>query len=260
MAHKTLLGGTSYDISGGKTLVNGTAYSIAGGKTLVSGTAYNISFGVDLAALFSGMTVLNVVGRNSSTRNTVQMYVTDYLQSGETAYVLSFGSGNVSITKIKRGTDRGTILYQSSSTSGNIYFDAYDQLAYSDDGWTSITKKYGATLALVQFDQPETKVDAALSALQYVTSTGRNTSSIAATDVTSQANSCSIGDIAFVAVEKLFAVNIRTSSNTFDNLAGNASSIPTLLFTENGNLYIGAYGSLSYDKYYGTTFHVVRGG
>lgn len=45
MAGKTLIGGTSYEISGGKTLVGGTAYSISGGKTLVGGTAYEIGFG-----------------------------------------------------------------------------------------------------------------------------------------------------------------------------------------------------------------------
>lgn len=43
MAHKTLIGGTTYDITGGKAMVSGTAYSIAGGKTMVSGTAYDIS-------------------------------------------------------------------------------------------------------------------------------------------------------------------------------------------------------------------------
>lgn len=44
MAHKTLVGGTAYEISGGKTLVNGTAYSIKNGKTLVGGTAYDIGW------------------------------------------------------------------------------------------------------------------------------------------------------------------------------------------------------------------------
>lgn len=44
MAHKTLVGGTAYEISGGKTLVSGTAYSIVKGKTLVGGTAYDINF------------------------------------------------------------------------------------------------------------------------------------------------------------------------------------------------------------------------
>ena len=44
MAHKTLIGGTAYEISGGRTLVNGTGYSIDKGKTLVGGTAYEIGF------------------------------------------------------------------------------------------------------------------------------------------------------------------------------------------------------------------------
>lgn len=44
MAHKTLIGGTAYEISGGKTLVNSTAYEIKNGKTLVGGTAYEVGF------------------------------------------------------------------------------------------------------------------------------------------------------------------------------------------------------------------------
>ena len=48
MAHKTLIGGTAYEISGGKTLVDGTAYSIKNGKTLIDGTAYEIGFGPDV--------------------------------------------------------------------------------------------------------------------------------------------------------------------------------------------------------------------
>jgi hypothetical protein len=44
MAHKTLIGGTAYEIKGGKTLVNGTVYEVKGGKTLVGGTTYSIPF------------------------------------------------------------------------------------------------------------------------------------------------------------------------------------------------------------------------
>ena len=44
MAHKTLIDGTAYEISGGKTLINGTAYKIKNGKTLVGGTAYEVGF------------------------------------------------------------------------------------------------------------------------------------------------------------------------------------------------------------------------
>lgn len=42
MAHKTLVNGTAYEISGGRTLVNGTGYSIKGGRTLVNGTGYDV--------------------------------------------------------------------------------------------------------------------------------------------------------------------------------------------------------------------------
>lgn len=45
MAHKTLINGTAYEITGGRTLVNGTGYSIDKGKTLVGGTAYEVGFG-----------------------------------------------------------------------------------------------------------------------------------------------------------------------------------------------------------------------
>ena len=44
MAHKTLIGGTAYEVKGGKTKVNGTAYGIAKGRTLVGGTGHEIPF------------------------------------------------------------------------------------------------------------------------------------------------------------------------------------------------------------------------
>lgn len=57
MAHKTLINGTSYEVSGGRTLVNGTGYGIAGGRTLVSGTGHDVSFGTKLGTLPTGSVV-----------------------------------------------------------------------------------------------------------------------------------------------------------------------------------------------------------
>lgn len=54
MGHKTLIGGTAYEISGGKTLVGGTAYSIDKGKTLIDGTAYTIPFTVTITVTGTG--------------------------------------------------------------------------------------------------------------------------------------------------------------------------------------------------------------
>lgn len=57
MAHKTLVGGTSYELKGGKTLVDGTEYQIKKGRTLVDGTGYDILFNIPLADLQVGDSV-----------------------------------------------------------------------------------------------------------------------------------------------------------------------------------------------------------
>ena len=44
MSHKTIIGGTLYDVKAGKCLVDGTAYSIQKGRTLVDGTGEDIVF------------------------------------------------------------------------------------------------------------------------------------------------------------------------------------------------------------------------
>lgn len=54
MAHKTLISGTVYEISGGKTLIDGTAYSIDKGKTLVGGTAYEVGFAKPVTITVTG--------------------------------------------------------------------------------------------------------------------------------------------------------------------------------------------------------------
>ena len=63
MAHKTMVGGTAYEISGGKALVDGTTYGIKGGKTLVGGTAYEIGFSKAVGDLpVSSSVFMNVNG------------------------------------------------------------------------------------------------------------------------------------------------------------------------------------------------------
>ena len=44
MAHKTIVDGTEYAITGGKCMVDGTVYEIKNGKTLIDGTGYSIEF------------------------------------------------------------------------------------------------------------------------------------------------------------------------------------------------------------------------
>ena len=44
MAHRTLISGTGYDISGGQKLIGGTGYAKKKGRVLVNGTGYDIPF------------------------------------------------------------------------------------------------------------------------------------------------------------------------------------------------------------------------
>ena len=39
MAHKTLISGTAYSVTGGRELIGGTGYDCKAGKTLIGGTA-----------------------------------------------------------------------------------------------------------------------------------------------------------------------------------------------------------------------------
>ena len=57
MAHKTKIGGTAYEIDGGKVLVGGSGYSIDKGRTKVGGTGYDIAFGTPIGSLAVGTSV-----------------------------------------------------------------------------------------------------------------------------------------------------------------------------------------------------------
>ena len=70
MAHKTLIGGTAYEIGGGKDMVGGTVYEIADGRNLIDGTVHEIAF--------SGKVTVNIEGRGNSNYCYVKIGNTTY--------------------------------------------------------------------------------------------------------------------------------------------------------------------------------------
>lgn len=56
MAHKTLISGTAYSVSGGRELIGGTGYDCKAGKTLIGGTAFTVPFskGIPLNTITPG--------------------------------------------------------------------------------------------------------------------------------------------------------------------------------------------------------------
>ena len=55
-AHKPLINGTAYTITGGKCMVNGTVYNILKGRTLINGTGYDITFKPSYDPVFANNT------------------------------------------------------------------------------------------------------------------------------------------------------------------------------------------------------------
>lgn len=56
MAHKTLISGTDYSVTGGRELIGGTGYSIKKGRTLIGGTGYDITFAPPYDSVFANNT------------------------------------------------------------------------------------------------------------------------------------------------------------------------------------------------------------
>ena len=56
MAHKTLIFGTAYSVSGGRELIGGTGCGCKAGKTLIGGTAFDVPFakGIPLSTITPG--------------------------------------------------------------------------------------------------------------------------------------------------------------------------------------------------------------
>lgn len=54
MAHKTMIGGTAYGVTGGKTMTGGTTYGISGGRTMAGGTLYDVPFSSGLTLTLAG--------------------------------------------------------------------------------------------------------------------------------------------------------------------------------------------------------------
>lgn len=56
MAHKTLISGTTYSVTGGRELIGGTGYDCKAGKTIIGGTEFTVPFskGIPLSTITPG--------------------------------------------------------------------------------------------------------------------------------------------------------------------------------------------------------------
>ena len=129
MAHKTLIDGTAYTVSGGRTLVDGTSYSVKNGKVLVDGTEYDISFVLSPAVLDLW------IGSNSNyNRINCIMYANGYWVVGGQYYDGSTYCGRIAYTTDLTGTWTTKDVW-SGNGSTTSYLTYIHCITYANGSW-----------------------------------------------------------------------------------------------------------------------------
>lgn len=109
MGHKTKVGGTAYEIKGGRTIVKGTGYKISKGRTLVNGTGYNIEFVASLNITGTGHSNYCRVDINGNQYSTATSGI-EVLPGSSISFRAAGGTSNKGTITID-----GTIVAQDSN-------------------------------------------------------------------------------------------------------------------------------------------------
>lgn len=126
MAHKTLISGTAYSVTGGRDLIGGTGYDCKAGKTLIGGTAYEIKFKPSEYTITmtgsGGKITYNGVEQNGTFTVTAGDSVTikaraeDYVNSSQVTATISL-NGKVVATKTNGVIAEVTYIYTPSANA-----------------------------------------------------------------------------------------------------------------------------------------------
>lgn len=137
MSHKTMIGGTRYDIQSGRTTVGGTVYPVQNGRVMTDGTLWNIPFGAPVLRLGQdnpcGATVkLEDVGQ-------YQLTVSD-VPNGETAAGWLELTKNGVLYRLQPGdeVDFSCRISQSGGSCGVTFFT--DQTDWENSALAEFTK------------------------------------------------------------------------------------------------------------------------
>ena len=106
MAHKTLISGTAYSVTGGRELIGGTGYGCKAGKTLIGGTAFAVKFSDGLTWII-----------NESPKIMVLEQAIDFTSNGKTFnYFMIIAGSRPSIVYSYGASDTWYAYYNGSWT------------------------------------------------------------------------------------------------------------------------------------------------
>lgn len=189
MAHKTMVGGTVYDITGGRSISGSTVYEIDKGRTLIGGTAYDISF-ADLSVLYELATPL--VGSGSTYIDTgIHLLETSMDWSIVCTYTSTAVSGWQTLfhCMYESGSYPGIVVDDNNSGSEGIFQVAWGEYRYSfgnvehtseyvnllilnHDSSSSTLSVYSNGTKVLDIDATFTSVNSTLVLGAYKTTTG----------------------------------------------------------------------------------------
>lgn len=133
MAHRTMIDGTSYEVTGGKTLIDGTAYSIKSGKTLVGGTAYEVGFGPAMCRLVFP----NGLRSSSYSQNTGVNF--EYFDWDTTEYEVPAGTVITVYFDVYKDSDISTLTINGTVVWNSFFSPGWHEYSYTVTKDTTVT-------------------------------------------------------------------------------------------------------------------------
>ena len=133
MAHKTLISGTAYSVTGGRELIRGTGYGCKAGKTLIGGTALTIPFGpkhctIIITGSGGGFSSVKIAGTSYQTATTLVVEAGTVIKMRAISYS---GKGLITV-------DGKTVATASPNKAAEyemeVAGDMQIALGYKDDG------------------------------------------------------------------------------------------------------------------------------
>lgn len=148
--HKVLIGGTVYEVKGGKCLVNGTVYSIKKGRTLIGGTGYDITFAPPYDPVFANNTWEQIIEacHNNAVPETWKVADQKPMTIGGSDYLIDIIGKNHD--DYSDGSGKAPLTFQMHDCYGTRY--AMNSSETNSGGWTSCamrSKRLPAILALM---------------------------------------------------------------------------------------------------------------
>ena len=180
MAHRTLIGGTGYTVTGGTDLIDGTARSRTAGRTLVDGTAYAIGFG-GLDADFSKNSWRTIIAacQNKQVPDTWNVGDSCNMTINNKTYAIDIIGKNHD--DYADGSGKAPLTFQMHTTYATQY--KMNGAEYNNCGWKNCLVRTSNAFPALKKVMPA-EVVAALKAVTKKTTAGGASSAIDTTEDT----------------------------------------------------------------------------